>query len=827
MPDLARANCVLIQGSSMAEAHPVGFRFVVQAKERGAFIIHVDPRYSRTSALADLWIPLRAGSDLVLLGALIRQVIQRQREGRLAMVEYLRCYTNASFLVLEDFQGPEELDGLFSGWDPESGAYDASTWAYQRGEDGEPLRDETLEDPQCVLRVMERHFARYTPERVERACGVPPKSFHRLAEALLANSTPERTSAFCYAVGWTHHSKGVQVIRAAAILQLLLGNIGRPGGGILALRGHASIQGSTDIPTLFDILPGYLPSPEAVEGEDTVASYVARHGRRGGWWCHMEAYLVSLMKAWYGEAASAENDWGFGWLPRRDRDHSHLAYFLEMLDGGLEGLFVMGQNPAVGGQNAKLERRALGRLKWMVVRDLVEIETASFWKDSPEVLSGELAPEDIETEVFLFPAAAHAEKAGTFTQTMRWLQWREKAVDPPGEARSELWFIHQLAKRLIARAKESEDPRDEALRALDWWYPELPDGEPDPESVLAEINGYRVSPQPKSEEVEKAAAVHPRGGSQLAGFAELAADGSTACGCWIYSGVFGPDGVNRGARRQARGPLGQGWGWAWPADRRILYNRASARPDGSPWSEEKALVWWSEEDGWTGEDVPDFPAGKAPQTPALVGSEGLAAHRGSDPFLMQDEGVARLFVPQGLKDGPLPTHYEPLESPVSNPLYREQGESPLAQRAERELNPWAEPQDPRYPHVLTTYRLTEHHTAGGMSRFLRQLVHLQPELFAELPEELAEELGVEAGGWVTVRTPRGAIEARALPSRRMQPLKVDGRWIYQVALPFHWGQGGLSRGDVVNDLIPIAFEPNVRIHEAKALLCAVEAGRRE
>jgi formate dehydrogenase major subunit len=798
--DLVNADCILIQGSSMAEAHPVGFRWVVAAKERGATVIHVDPRYSRTSALADLWVPIRAGSDIVLLGALVHHVL----ENRLWFDEYVRAFTNASVILREDFRDTEQLDGLFSGWDPELGAYDPSSWRYQGPDPTRPERDPSLEHPRCVFQVLRRHFARYTPELVERVCGIPVALFERVAAAFTSASGPEKTAAICYAVGWTQHSKGVQVIRTAAILQLLLGNIGRPGGGILALRGHASIQGSTDIPTLYDILPGYLSMPRAGVGDRTLMGYLERQRKRAGGWVNLPAYAISLLKAFYGARATPENEFGFGLLPRITRDHSHFAFFMDMADKKLQGLFVMGQNPAVGGQHARFERKALAQLDWLVVRDLVEIETASFWYDSPEVRRGELHPDAIGTEVFLFPAAGHAEKSGTFTNTQRMLQWREKAVEPPGDARSEAWFVHQLALRLKARAEASSDPIDEPLRALDWWYPEDEHGEPITEAVLAEINGWQVG-----------SADGEHHGRRLGGFAELRADGTTACGCWIYSGVYGPDGINRARRREPEGPYGHGWGFAWPADRRILYNRASARPDGAPWSERKRLIWWdADQREWTGLDVPDFARGLAPSAPG-----------GALPFIMHEDGLGWLYVPEGLADGPLPAHYEPLESPVHNQVYSQQA-NPAARRHARPENPLAEPGDPRFPHVLTTYRLTEHHTAGGMSRFSSHLSELMPELFVEISPELAGEVGVQGGDWVTLATLRGFVEARALVTRRMRPLLIAGRVVHQIAIPFHWGSAGPIRGDVANDLIPLTGEPNVGIHEGKALTCALYRGRR-
>ena len=809
--DLANSDCILIQGSSMAEAHPVGFRWVLKARERGATIIHIDPRFSRTSALADIWAPIRAGSDIVFLGALINHVLSRE----LYFKEYVLHYTNASCLLREDFIDSEDQGGFFSGWDEKARKYDDATWRYDGPDLGHPRRDPTLQHPRSVFQTLKRHFARYTPEMVEAMAGIPRELFFKVAKALTDASGPEKTAAICYAVGWTQHSTGVQLIRTAGILQLLLGNMGRPGGGIMALRGHASIQGSTDIPTLYDVLPGYLPMPRTRHGEGSLKKYFSNHQRATGLWADFPKYVVSLLKAYYGSRATAANDFGWRWLPRIARDHSHFSFFAEMSEGKVEGFFVMGQNPAVGAQNSRMERKALAKLKWLVVRDLVEIETASFWYASPEVERGELKTSEIGTEVFLFPAAGHAEKAGAFTNTQRLLQWREKAVEPPGDCRSEAWFIHQLARRLQARARESGDPRDEPLRALDWWYPENAHGEPDMENVLAEINGWRVAP-------EKSGDHH---GEQVGGFAELHDDGSTASGCWIYSGVLGPDKINKARGRAARGRYAHGWGYAWPADRRILYNRASARPDGQPWSEAKKLVWWDPAaKKWGGLDVPDFPDDKPPDYRAPEGALGLDAIDGDAPFILHEDGLGWIYVPKGLQDGPLPTHFEPMESPLRNGLYPRETNPPLKWFT-RPDNRFAAPGDPRFPYVLTTYRLTEHHTAGGMSRFLSHLAELQPESFAEISPELAAELKIANADWIIVATMRGAVEARALVSRRIRPLRLGEKTVHQVAMPFHWGTAGPVRGDAVNDLIALAGEPNVTIHEGKALLCTVLPGR--
>ena len=801
--DLVNSQAILIMGSNMAENHPVGFQWVIEARERGAHVIHVDPRFSRTSAMATMWAPLRAGSDVLFLGGLINYVLEHGKEFR----DYVVPYTNASIILPDGVQDSEDLAGLFSGWDPQSGAYDPGAWSLAQS----PGTDPALEDPRCVFQVLKRHFARYTPDMVEQFCGVPKERFLEIADAYTSASGPEKTGAICYALGWTQHSTGVQIIRAAAILQLLLGNIGRPGGGVMALRGHASIQGSTDIPTLFDILPGYLAMPRFGADSATLSAHIGKYRDAAGGWSNFDKYIVSLLKAYYGDAANADNDYGFGWLPRLTGDHSHQGYWLDMMDGKVEGLFVMGQNPAVAGPNARLERKALAQLKWLVVRDMVEVETASFWYDSPEVERGELATNAIGTEVFLLPAAGHAEKEGCFTNTQRLLQWHQKAVDPPGDARSEAWFVYHLGRRLKEKGKRDPRPRNAGLNALTWDYSVTGTlREPRVEEVLQEINGYTAA-----------------GRTLLGGFGELKADGSTACGAWIYAGVFPRSGQNRADERQPRDAHGHGWGFAWPADRRILYNRASARPDGRPWSEQKKLVWWDEASGeWTGFDVPDFAKNKPPDYQPPPDAVGDAALAGDRPFIMHRDGLGWIWVAAGLADGPLPAHYEPLESPVANPLYPGQQINPAAIREERPDNQYARSPDPRFPYVLTTYRLTEHHTAGGMSRTLPHLAELQPEFFCEISPELAAERGIEAGGWLTVVTGRGIVEARALVTSRMRPLRIGGKVVHQVGVPYHWGTRGLVTGDSANDLVAISEEPNVRIMEAKGLLCDVRPGRR-
>jgi formate dehydrogenase major subunit len=828
------SDAILIMGSNMAEAHPVAFANVVKAKERGAKIIHVDPHYSRTSALANLYVSTRAGSDVVFLGAIIRYLLENNGYFH----DYVVHYTNAATLIREDFRDTEDLDGLFSGFDPETGTYaDQSSWDYERDEHGRPLTDPTLQHPRCIFQIMRRHFARYTPELVEEVCGVSREQWMQVAQTLMENSGRERTSAVCYAVGWTQQSKGVQIIRAAAIMQLLLGNIGRPGGGIMALRGHASIQGSTDVPTLYDLLSGYMPQPSALSPQQTLDEYIARSGQKTGWWSNFPAYIRSLLQAWFGEAANEEEgNCSYRWLAKTIGDHSHLVTSYAMLDGKVRGYFLFGQNPAAGSTNSRMQRKALEQLDWMVVRDLYEVESAAFWYKQPG-FGPETEPVDsskIKTEIFLLPAAASTEKEGCFTNTQRLLQWRDKAVDPPGDARSDLWFVYHLGKRLKELYANSTAPKDRPLQALTWDYDrEEPEpgsrihDEPDTLLILKEINGYYVRPSNQAKKGKGQQRVYTlRDAPHVPGFTALKADGSTACGSWIYSGVYPEPGNNRAASRISDGRTFLQWGFSWPSNRRILYNRASADPQGRPWSERKQYVWWDEEQQkWTGVDVPDFPINKPPGYTPPPGAVGIDAHSGSDPFIMKPDGKGWLFAPKGLNDGPLPTHYEAAESPVHNALYHQQSNPAAKYFRDRPDNRLAAVGDPNYPIVITTYRLTEHHVSGPMTRWMPWLNALQPALFAELSPELAAERKIKHGEWMIINTPRGEIQARAMVTRRMRPLRISGHMVHQIGLPFHWGFQGKSTGSITNDLAHMVLEPNVSIEEAKAFTCNVRPGR--
>ncbi len=825
----------------MAEAHPIGFRFPMKARANGARIIHVDPHFSRTSASATDYVPIRAGTDIVFLGGIINQILAQERWFK----EYVLAYTNAATIISDGYVDTEEdCSGIFSGYHADDRAYNLHEAHWNYADDAEParaqapvhvgamsrsetlgevehlppLQDPTLQDPHCVLNIMRRHYARYTPRMVAEQCGCTEEQFLDVAEQLMANSGRERTGAVVYAVGWTQHSTGVQMIRAAGIMQLLLGNIGRPGGGIMAMRGHASIQGSTDIPTLYNLLPGYIPQPAKARDHTTLQQYLAQEHVRYGVWSDFPAYTISLLKAWYGDGATAENEWGFSWLPRITADHSQLPFAMEMAAGKVRGFFLMGQNPAAGSPNAGLNRIALRKLDWLVVRDFFAIESATFWKEGPDTPD----PATIATEVFFLPAATGIEKPGTLTNTERLLQWHDQAIDPPGDCRSELWFAWNLGRRMKNLYAGSTEEYDQGILNMTWEYAQdrpliLPDGrlsltadEPDAEKVLREINGYTVADR-----------------KQLHRYQDLKDDGSTACGCWIYCGVYPEAGQNRANERT--GDLDRhvhpNWGWAWPGNRRMLYNRASADSAGNPWSERKRYVWWDkDQQQWTGLDEPDFERTKSPDYRPAENASGMDAISGDSPFILKPDGKGWLFAPGGAKDGPMPTHYEPVESPVRNGLYTQQ-ENPTVLLDAVPLNPLAAPEDPAYPIVATTYRLTEHYLSGPMSRFNSWLNELQPEMFVEMSPDLAAERGIAHGDWTIVTSRRGAIEARAMVTPRLRSLRIQGKIVHQIGLPIHFGWAGEVAGSQANDLTSILSDANVSMHEGKAFTCQVHKGR--
>ena len=835
--DLENSDTVLVMGSNMAENHPIAFRFVVEAQRRGATVMHVDPRFTRTSALADIYAPIRSGTDIAFLGGIIRHLL----EGDLWFREFALAYTNIDHIIAEGYVDSEDNDGVFSGFDPTTASYSEDTWQYegktvpssiaehrvqsqeQRGgepsglTDSPPPRDETLQHPRCVYQILKRHYARYTPEFVEEVTGCPRATFLNVADTLAKNSGRDKTGSICYAVGWTHHSVGVQIIRAASIIQGLLGNIGRPGGGIMALRGHVSIQGSTDIPTLYNMLPTYLPQPNVFHNHASFDDYLKTETPDTGWWHNFPKYFVSLLKAWYGDAATKENGYCYNHLPKIVGDSSQEPMTMAMTDGIVKGQFVLGQNPIVGAVNSDLVARGMAKLEWLVVRDFALTETANFWKDSRIHEKGELKIEDIATEVFFLPTALPGEKDGTVTNTSRLVQWHDKVCHAPGDSRSDLWFIYHLGRRLKQLYAESTEARDNAIKDLTWDYPTSGERhEPDAESVLMEINGYDVA---SGEQIEK--------------YQHLKDDGSTACGGWMYCGIFPKKNVNVARSRKPDTPdtdtNHQGWAFAWPSNRRTLYNRASADPDGVPWSEKKKLVWWDEAGGkWTGTDVPDFEPTKRPDyRPDFSKKQiGMDALGGDAPFIMEADGQCMLFVPSGLKDGPLPTHYEPIESPVSNALHPNRQVNPAAKLWQRPGNELHGAGDQRFPYVFTTYRLTELHCGGIPTRIMPHTAELQPEAFVEISPELAKELNIEHLGWTTLSTLRGEIEVKAMVTERVRPFTIAGKTVHQIGMPWVFGWEGYAKGDIANVLLAITGDPNVSIHTTKAITCSIRPGRR-
>ncbi|MBV9734314.1 MAG: molybdopterin-dependent oxidoreductase [Acidisphaera sp.] len=821
-------------GSNMAENHPIAFRHVLQAKDHGATIVHADPRFTRTSAMADIYAPVRAGSDIAFLGGVIRYIL----ENDLWFRDYALNYTNIATIIEAGFKDAE-ADGLFSGWNDKTRSYKVDTWQYEGEEipsslsehlpsttperrehakrlsEAPPPSDLTLQHPNCVYQIMKRHYARYTPEMVERVTGCPRDVFVKVCEAWAKNSGRERTGVVCYAVGWTHHSTGVQMIRAAAIIQSLLGNVGRPGGGIISLRGHSTIQGSTDVPTLYDMLPSYLPQPNAHMPHATLADYLKAETTDTGWWHNLPKYMVSLLKAWYGEAATEANQYGYEWVPKIVGDHSMLPMTVAMRDGLIRGMYVLGQNPVIGGSNADMVQRALAKLEWLVVRDFMESDTASFWRNGRLVQKGELRSEDIGTEIFLLPSSLAGEKPGTYTNTHRLVQWHDKVVEAPGDSRSESWFVYHLARRLKAMHAESTQARDAPIQAITLDYHlEGEYDDPSADDILKEMNGWTVADR-----------------KQVADYKALKDDGSTACGVWTYSGVYPSEDHNASRSRVPDAPDGPGthlgWAFAWPSNRRTLCNRASADPDGKPWSERKKLVWWDAgARKWIGRDVPDFSETTPPdyQPDYTKKPKGMEALDGRSPFIMIADGKAAVFAPSGLKDGPLPTHYEPVDSPVHNPLYAQQ-DNPVVKKWLRPDNRYHEIGDPRFPHVMTTYRVTEHQSGGGSTRGVPILAELQPEQFCEIPTELAAELDIGNTDWIVVSTLRGEVESKALVTDRLRPFEIDGKRVYQIGMPYHFGWQGFAVGDVANALTAVVADPNSSMHENKAFTCALRKGR--
>ncbi len=783
--DVANADVVLVMGGNPAENHPVGFRFVMDAKrQRKAKIVCVDPRFTRTAAVSDLYVPIRSGTDIAFLGGLIHYALSTGKYQR----KYVEQHTNASFLVHPDFKFE---DGHFSGW--QDGKYDKSTWTYQLDSSGYAKLDPTLEHPRSVFQLMKTHYSRYTPEAVANICGCTPEEFVKAAEMITVAAAENKSGTVLYALGWTHHSFAVQLIHAAAMVQLLMGNIGMPGGGVNAQRGHANIQGSTDMGA-WNMLPGYLKIPRA--NQTSLSEYLQANTPKPlrpnslNYWGNTPKFFTSLLKAYYGPNASQANSYGYHWLPKiaEGADHSWGTFFDQMHAGKMDGLISFGMNPVANGPNTPKMIGGLSKLKWLIVAENFETETAAFWKAKD--LAGQyypksLTPADIQTEVFLLPASNFAEKDGAFVNSSRWLQWKEAATDPPGEARRDQEIIADLFLE-IRRLYETEGGKaPEPLLNMSWNYakPHAPRlGE-----VAREVNGVDLS-----------------SAKQLSGFGELKDDGSTSCGNWIYSGSWTEAG-NQMARRGQADPTGLGlypeWSWSWPANRRILYNRASTDSHGVPWDKTRAPLKW---DGqrWSG-DTPDYKKDSPP--------EDLAS------FIMLPEGVARLFAPD-LVEGPFPEHYEPAESPVTNPLHPNASANPLLRLYKSDMDSLGSAKD--FPYVAITYRLTEHfhywtkHTSSSSQ--------LQSNFFVEISEELAQSKGIKSGDQVRVSSARGHLLGPALITKRLRTLKVKGQRVFHVGLPIHWGFVGKVSGPLINNLTPSAYDPNCGTPEYKGFLVNLE-----
>jgi len=811
--DIKNADVILAMGGNPAENHPVGFKWFIEAKKtRNAKLVVVDPRFTRTAAVADLYSPIRSGTDIAYLLGIIRYALANSR----FHVDYVKLHTNASFIIGEKFAFDE---GLFSGFDEGKGNYAKESWAYEADpKTGAYGVDPTLQHPRCAFQLLKKHVERYTPEMVERICGVPKETFLKVAGVVTSTGNPERVGTITYALGWTQHSTGVQMIRAAAILQLLLGNVGRPGGGVNAFRGHSNIQGATDTAGTFETLPGYLRTPTG--SLTTLADYLQKSTpttlNKQAWatmnyWVNYPKFMVSLLKAVYGEAATQENEFGYSWLPKVDGNYSWMYIFDDMYRGsstmaggkepGPEGLITFGMNPVGLGPNSKKMVAALSKLKWLVVVENVETETAIFWK-APREYEGPEASK-IQTEVFLLPAADFAEKDGTFTNSARWLQWKWKALDPPGRAKADQEILARifLAVRDLYRKEGGAFP--EQVLSVTWAYTNPTN--PDLSEVLKEMNGKALVDLADPKDKTK---IFKLAGQQVDGFGQLADDGSTMCGNWLHSGVYTEAG-NNAQRRDSADPTGLGmfhdWAFSWPANRRIMYNRASADAEGKPWDPERIGIRWNG-DRWVG-DVPDMKPDAAP------GTYGA--------FVMLPEGVGRLFSP-GLNDGPFPEHYEAVEAPIANPLHPEVTSNPTSRRFSTDKDVYGGKED--FPIVCTTYRLTEHFHYWTQHHHNGRLNQLQPGFFVEIPEALAREKGIANGSRVKVISARGQIEGVAMVTRRLGPMKVDGKNVWQIGFPIHWGYAGdpSHTGPLANLLTPSAMDPNTWTPEYKAFLVRIE-----
>jgi formate dehydrogenase major subunit len=798
--DIKNTDLVVIMGGNAAEAHPCGFKWVTEAKaNRGAKLIVVDPRFTRSASVADVYAPIRQGSDIAFLLGVINYCMQNDK----VHWDYLKSFTNASYLVKDGFG---YQDGLFAGYDEARRDYNRSTWDYQLGPDGYVVSDDTLSSPRCVWSLLKSHVSVYTPEMVERICGTPKDKFLKVAAMIAETSSPTKVMTSMYALGWTQHSKGSQNIRAMAMLQLILGNIGVRGGGMNALRGHSNIQGLTDLGLMSNLLPGYLTLPTDREVDlDTYMSsrqFKPLRPNQTSYWQNYRKFFVSFQKSMWGSAATMENSFAYDWLPKLDvPSYDVLRAFELMHQGKMNGYFCQGFNPLLAVPNRKKLTAALSKLKYLVTMDPLDTETARFWENHGEF--NEVDSSQIKTEVIQLPATCFAEDEGSLTNSGRWLQWHWPGGTPPGEAKRDNWIMAQLYVRLKALYQKEGGPVPEPILNLHWPYKDA--GEPTADELAKEINGYVTEDVTDPNDPTH---VVLQKGKQVASFAVLRDDGKTACGCWVYSGCYNEAGNNM-ARRDNTDPDDAGfylqWGFAWPLNRRILYNRASADLSGQPWDPSRKIIAWNGQ-SWTGYDVPDI----APNAkPDVVG-----------PFIMNPEGTARLFTRAMMRDGPFPAHYEPFESPILNPIAPRIRGNPVARVFRGDMEQFGDPGE--FPYAATSYRLTEHF--HYWTKHNRVNAALQPEFFVEISEDLAREKGITAGGWVRVFSKRGSVTAKAVVTKRISTLMCDGQKVHIVGIPLHWGFIGVTKkGFGPNSLTPYVGDANIETPEYKAFLVDIEA----
>jgi formate dehydrogenase major subunit len=842
--DIKNTDMMLIMGGNPAENHPCGFKWPIEAKRnRNAKMIVVDPRFTRTASVSDLFCQIRAGTDIAFLGGMINYAIENNRIAK----DYLLNYTNAAFLVKSDFKLPADMEGVFSGFDAKAQIYDKSTWNYQGGsggggKDGAPgytlgaaahppsggapppptlpekvNLDLTLQNPSCVFQLLKKHYSRYTPEIVERITGITKDRFLKAADlftSIRKDGDTKKVATIIYAVGWTHHSFGTQIIRTAAMLQLLLGNVGRAGGGVNALRGHSNIQGATDMAGIFDNLPGYLKVPTPADTDFAAYSkrITPKPAKPGTWdtfnyWGNTPKFAVSFLKAMYGDAATKQNGWAFDYLPRVDRNYSWVQMWDNMYNGVLKGLFAFGMNGVAIGPDSRKNIDALKKADFLVVGEIYPDETSEFWR-SPGISQDEM--KTIQTTVYRLPCAGFAEKDGTFTNSARWLQWKNTALPMPGDCRLDQAIVAQIFLRVRDLYKKEAGKFPDPILKLTWNYTDP--NNPSLSEVLKEINGKALADleDPVTKQQIKA-------GQQLPGFAWLKDDGTTSCGNWIYSGSFTEAG-NQTARRDASDPSNMGvhqnWAWSWPANRRVLYNRASCDLDGKPWDTTRKQVWWNEAtQKWVGNDVPDFKPDSHPKD-----------HMG--PFIMNPEGVGRIFGPlAAFAEGPFPEFYEPIESPSDNVLHPQQTHNPVVKKFRTPDDKYGTVQD-GFNIVCTTYRLTEHYHYWTKNNPMN--VQLVPEPFVEIPAELANEMGITGGEKLKISSARGHYIAKAMVTKRIKSMQIDGKKTYQIGIPIHWGYRGIAEDEgktartLTNSLSPTVIDPNAFTPEFKGFLVKVE-----